>query len=169
MNSRTRASRAIFAFLRAHRGKKFSPAGIAEATGYPVSRVVSSLTSTYAHERLALHREGSGKERAADPRNCRYWIEEPQEAPSSRGPARLVMRWMLRHRVAAVPSDIAKGTGFDVREVDQLLQEWARTGVAVRCELLNRRGPDRYEYRITHCPPSHFGRVRNPAFHASAQ
>lgn len=152
-------------FLRAHRGQKFTPLAIANAIGHDPGHVARILLCRFAagNYRDVLQRErgfsnGSG--------NVHYWLNE--QGPSETPEQRLIGRWMLRHRMAARPSQIAKGSGVALSVVRETLDAWCAVGSAVRCELVMRDGIDRFEYRLSYGTESHFGRSFNPSHRRAA-
>jgi hypothetical protein len=136
-------------YLRAHAGERFSAQVLATKTGHPVAAVIDALNSRYSMGAIGLFRERTS---GSSYNHTRYWIAGDAGTGSHAQEARLIGRWMLRHPRAVVPSVIAKALGIPVRHVAEELDRWTEDGTAVRCELITRRGFDRFEYRLSYAP-----------------
>ncbi len=146
---------AVFGFLRAHAGKRFTPPQLARQTGFDARSIQHLLTTRYHDGRYRLQRERTRLTGNSD--SFRFWLQDPLSLEARTVEENVVGRWMLRHDRAVRPSVIAKAVDIEPCLVARILDRWTDEGKAVRCFLPLRRGHDRYEYRLAQSVGSTFG------------
>lgn len=153
------------AILREHRGEKFTPLALAARTGHPVALIAKVLAARAGDFRGDLRRENSAGQKV---HQARFWISDVASQVDDTNEARHIARWMLRHRKAARPSEVARAVKLAPELVARQLDAWAACGMAVRCELVTRQGLDRFEYRLSFSHDQDPRRVLARAFSARA-
>src|SRR5258708_40334695 len=90
-------------FLREFAGEKFTAAELAERIDHNEQQVFRTLVARYHDGRYGLQRErGWGFK-------FRWWIAEAGDAFAAAADERAIAKWMVKHRMAARPSEIAAG------------------------------------------------------------
>lgn len=150
------ASNPVLDILRDNPGHKFSVAELVTLSGRDPLWVKRLLASRFADGRYGIARERMGDGRKV---MFRYWVPEGVEFALSEE-ERVIANCMVRTARAVTPSHVAERLRLEVARVVEILERWSAVGNAVRCELLLRSGPDRFEYRIATAAGIHYGRIR---------